>query len=471
MLRSFWDDRKGVVAIVFVLILVPLLLAVGAAIDYSYAYGSRERLQQSADAAVIVGAKLYTVGDDGSDLSTGILAFLVANDPEAGLDGDPEISADGSELCIVARATSPTSFMKIANINSLTLRTKACSILPGYANTEIALVLDVSSSMIEQARFTQMQDAAIKFVETVSAGTSASNIKISIVPFSSRVNIGLPKKSWLKAYGGNSAVPTRWTNPSSVHSSSSFTFSTWIDNATSLAYNHDSDNYYWMGCIEPRSDVEVKDNGALGSYGLTDDPPATSQFVAMDWNSQSSKSFCPPPITPLSSDYSYLKSAISNLTSEGSTRLDAGMIAGWYTLSPKWQSAWGSASAPADYSNTVQKFIVFMTDGEMNTQYGQKSGKLDWRCYKMQSTSTSSACNNAATSDMLTICSAMKSVGVKIYSIAYSKDADTDNIFSCSSGAGYYYSASTSASSSSYIETIYAKIAEEIRDSTVRLTQ
>lgn len=469
MLRSFLDDRQGVVAIVFILILVPLLLVVGAAIDYGYAYSSRERLQQSADAAVIVGAKLYADGDAGADLSPDISAFLIANDPEAGLDGAPTISADGSELCIVARSTSPTSFMQIANIKSISLRAKACSILPGYSNTEIALVLDVSSSMIEQSRFTQMQDAAVKFVETVSAGTSASHVRISIVPFSSRFNIGLPNKGWLKAYGGNSAVPTRWTNPSATYSSSSYSISYWIDKVTPLATS--SSNYYWIGCIEPRSDVEVKDSGALGSYGLTDDPPATSQFVAMDWNSQSSKSFCPPPITPLSNDYSYLKSAITSLTSEGSTRLDTGMIAGWYTLSPKWKSTWSSASAPAAYANTVQKFIVFMTDGEMNTQYGQKSGKLDWRCYKMQSTSTSSACNDAATSDMLTICSQMKAVGIKIYSIAYSADADTDSISSCSSGAGYFYTASTSASSSSYIETIYAEIAEEIRDSAVRLTQ
>lgn len=63
---------------------------------------------------------------------------------------------------------------------------------------------------------------------------------------------------------------------------------------TPLAYT--SKNYYWIGCVEPRADVEMKDSGSIGTNGLSDAPPSTEAFVAQDSNSGSSTSFCPPPI-------------------------------------------------------------------------------------------------------------------------------------------------------------------------------
>lgn len=108
-------------------------------------------------------------------------------------------------------------------------------------------------------------------------------------------------------------------------------------------------NYYWMGCVEPRLDFAVH-TGDSTTTALADAAPSTSLFVPMDDNPQSGKSFCPPPITPLSSNANTLKSNVAALTSEGSTRLDAGMLGGWYTLSPNWASTWLSSSAPAAYT-------------------------------------------------------------------------------------------------------------------------
>lgn len=82
-----------------------------------------------------------------------------------------------------------------------------------------------------------MKSAVNGFLDKLAVnGDLPSNIKISVVPFSSRVNFGLPYKDWFKPCHNLPAVPDRWLNPSSVYSIL-FTLSKWIDNATWLAFN------------------------------------------------------------------------------------------------------------------------------------------------------------------------------------------------------------------------------------------
>jgi Flp pilus assembly protein TadG len=487
--RALWRHREGSFGLLYAVLAVPLLLAVGVSIDYVIAYNERSQTQNAADGAVLAAAAGYTASTTDEDIMSTVNAYLAANaSSSAELDGEPTVASDKSTLCIDAKSSVSTTFMQIANVNTIPVRVQSCATLPDLTTLEVSLVLDVSSSMIEQGRFTPMQEAVKEFIEAFSENANlASRTRIAIVPFSSRVNIGMANTGWLKSYGGNVAVPARWTSPKTYYTSSSYKFTNWIDGQTVDAYT--SSNYYWMGCVEPRSDVEVKDVGAVSKYGLTDDPPGsgstssvvtttsgaqvtvTPQFVAMDSNSASSKSFCPPPITPLTDDFDYLLSAITAMTSEGSTRLDAGVVAGWYTLSPSWKNTWDSDNAPADYSNSVKKIMVFMTDGMMNTQYGKSSGKLDWLCYYSQSTSTSSVCNNAAVADMLTVCKSMKTKDIEIYTVAYSDDADTTNVKSCATDDDHFYTASSSSSSDAYISTIFDAIATSIRGDTTRLTQ
>ncbi len=51
--RRFAADRTGAIAVVFALTLVPMLMAVGAAVDYSRAASLRSDLQAAADAAAL----------------------------------------------------------------------------------------------------------------------------------------------------------------------------------------------------------------------------------------------------------------------------------------------------------------------------------------------------------------------------------------------------------------------------------
>lgn len=455
------DNRDGAVAIIFILVAVPLLLAVGASIDFTRAYNDRIDLQSAADSAVLAAASKYKHGMPEASISGTVNAFLSANGAlKTAVVGKPEVSSDEAELCLNVADAVPTTFMQMANIASVPISVRSCAALPGVKQLEIALVLDVSSSMIEENRFAPMQTAVGGFLQAFSSNASlVDKTKISIVPFSSRVNFGMANTAWLKSYGGTAAVPKRWTDPTSVYNSPAYTLGYWIDGITPVMST--SKNYYWMGCIEPRADVDVNDTGAIGAYGMSDAPPTTSAFVAMDANPKSGTSFCPPPITPLSGDFSYLKNVVTQLTSEGSTRLDAGVVAGWYTLSPKWQGLWGDKSSPAVASDSVQKIMVFMTDGAMNTKYNPND-KFDWICSQTQS----SACNKVATSAMLAACSAMKKSGIEIYTLSYSSDADVVNIRNCATNTAHFFTASPAT-----IKTVYETIAAAIRGDTLRLTQ
>ncbi|MBB2674230.1 UNVERIFIED_ORG: Flp pilus assembly protein TadG [Rhizobium esperanzae] len=283
-----------------------MLLAVGASIDFIRAYNSRTELQSAADSAVLAAAAKYKSGMPEAKIAKTIDAFLSANGEfETAVAGKPEVASDESELCVDVTDAVPTTFMNLANIQSVPIGIRSCAALPGVKQLEIALVLDVSSSMLEENRFTPMQTAVAGFLQAFSSNASlVDKTKISIVPFSSRVNFGLANTGWLKSYNGTAAVPKRWTDPKSVYSSSSYKLSYWVDGVTPVMST--SKNYYWMGCIEPRADVEVRDTGAIGD-GMGDAPPGTSAFVAMDANPKSGTSFCPPPVTPLTGDFAYLK--------------------------------------------------------------------------------------------------------------------------------------------------------------------
>lgn len=193
LLSRLIDDRDGAVAIIVILVAVPMLLAVGASIDFIRAYNSRTELQSAADSAVLAAAAKYKSGMPEAKIAKTIDAFLSANGEfETAVAGKPEVASDQSELCVDVTDAVPTTFMNLANIQSVPIGIRSCAALPGVKQLEIALVLDVSSSIIEENRFTPMQTAVAGFLQAFSSNASlVDKTKISIVPFSSRVNFGL----------------------------------------------------------------------------------------------------------------------------------------------------------------------------------------------------------------------------------------------------------------------------------------
>jgi len=78
-LRLLGSDDTGAIAVTFALMLIPLLLAIGAAIDYSRGQQFRSALQQAADSAALAGASAYVNAAAASTATTVANASMTAS--------------------------------------------------------------------------------------------------------------------------------------------------------------------------------------------------------------------------------------------------------------------------------------------------------------------------------------------------------------------------------------------------------
>jgi Flp pilus assembly protein TadG len=91
-LRRRLDGERGATAVVFALLLVPMLGFAAIAVDVGALYAERARLQVGADAAAIAVAQDCSRGNCGNMLATA-QALIDANDTE-GTAAQPVLSSD-----------------------------------------------------------------------------------------------------------------------------------------------------------------------------------------------------------------------------------------------------------------------------------------------------------------------------------------------------------------------------------------
>lgn len=163
IIRRFVDDRRGNIAVIFTLACVPLITAVGCAVDYSRATQTRSKLQAAADAASVGSiAKASpafkaagTMTSDGS-ISVGVTdAANIFNANRANLTGytlngvTPTVVKTGSTVTstVAFSATINTMFLGLIGKTALTLSgtSKATASIPLYI--DFYLLLDNSPSM------------------------------------------------------------------------------------------------------------------------------------------------------------------------------------------------------------------------------------------------------------------------------------------------------------------------------------
>ena len=186
--QSFARDRRGNVAVMFGLAVVPLTLFAGAAIDYSRAASLRARLQHAADSAVLAAA-LSPSGTLSGAQAAGQAAFL-ANFPDGGTVVISRPSSEPGAILATASAAVPTSLMQIAGIDHLDVGVTAkAQAFAGGSAIEVALVLDNTGSM--QADMPALKNAASSLANTLfNAAAGKANFRMSVVPYVATVNPG-----------------------------------------------------------------------------------------------------------------------------------------------------------------------------------------------------------------------------------------------------------------------------------------
>ena len=321
--------------------LLPVMLSVGATIDYNRGIRANTLIQQSADAAVLTALNELEKGETRQEARKAgrrAFRFNLPDEPKY-KKFTPKFDIDTTlfhnTVTVTVEDGIPNAFLSIAGIDTFPINVKARSFIAS-PRQEISMVLDVSQSMIGANKLTNMIAAAKDFVTTLSPFETGSGYRIiNIVPFANRVNLGLSYSHWLD--------PTATAAP--------------FDGCIELENNHrflmDNIPSRGPGAMIPYRNT-IRDNSG------TKNPPIPDKPRCVGANSE---------VSLFGTDAATLISKIDNFEVGYGTATDEALQWGWRTLSPKWRPHFnGPKTFPKDYNARNQKIIVLLTDGQIFRQ-------------------------------------------------------------------------------------------------------
>jgi Flp pilus assembly protein TadG len=398
ILKHFIRNRDGSVAPMLALAALPLLGFVGAAIDFSRAATVRTSMQAAADASALMLSK------SAPDLSPADLTQK-ATDSFKALFAHPEAQnvqvetvfqqpENGSfTLKMTASAKVNTIFARVLGRSEIDLSASS-EVLWGIKRLNLALVLDNTKSMQQNAKMDNLKTAAHNLLTTLqNAAKKPDDIKVAIVPFSTDVNAGTSNvgASWIDW--------TEWDAANGSCSKSSYTSKsscerngkTWTPNAHST----------WNGCVYDRDQ-----NNDVTNTATIPGSPATLFRAHQAAN-------CPVSMMPLSTDWTALNTKIDAMTPTGYTNVTIGLAWGFQLLSPV-----EPFNAPAPEAD-LDKVIVILTDGE-NTQnrWSTSATSIDARTEK--------------------VCQNIKDANIKVYTVRVI-DGNVSLLKGCATKPSMYY--------------------------------
>jgi Mg-chelatase subunit ChlD len=402
--RRFLSNTAGNTAMIFALGAMPLIMAAGAAVDYSRATQARAVLQAAVDSAAL-GATAdkalvadIMMGNGEVKLRERVENYLKANDAVDALNGIDSIAVDfddkNQSIVVSVRGALNTSLMKVAGIQAMDISASA-EVGIGSNALEVALVLDNTGSM-EGQKLTDLKGAAMDLIGVLFDNNSNfSKLAIGVVPFSEYVNIGV-------------ATPTHG----------------WLDNVT---YPPGS---VWEGCVgsRPSSQDENITLGSLNKYTPVGVPK------------------CPVALLRLTTDRLAVESKISEMVANGRTYIPAGLLWGWNMLTR--EDPLDDALSQNEMKKLGgKKVIVLMTDGA-NTISTAGTALHDGSDVTKSNELTAKVCANA------------KADGVEIFTVAFqvSEVAIKQILDDCASQPDMAFDATNSAA----LKDAFMKIGQQL---------
>jgi len=377
---------------------VPVMAAVGMAVDYSRVNAARTAFQVSLDATALMLSK-----DAATETSKALQTE--ATKTFNSLFSRPEVtdvnvtplytSAGGSKLTLNGTAVVHTNFLGVIGIDHVDIKSLSVS---SWGNTRlrVALVLDNTGSMASDGKMDALKTASHHLLTQLQqAAVHPEDVYVSIVPFSKDVNFGSSNyaQSWLRwdlwEEVNGSCSNTSYSNRTSCQSHSKV----W----TPATHNT------WNGCVTDR-DQNFDTTNSAAAVGSTQYP--TEQY-----------SSCSASLIPLTNDWTALNAKIDTMVPVGNTNQAIGLQVGWQTL-----TATPFTVPPVDPDYKYQTVIILLTDG-LNTQD---------RWYTSQSsinTRQQKTCNN------------IKDAGLTVYTVQVNTggDATSTLLQNCASDPGKFF--------------------------------
>lgn len=545
LLRRFVPDKSGNVAVIFAVVLVPMLGFVGAAVDYTRATSARSSMQVALDSSALMVSKdlattpTLTAAQITAKASTYFNAlYSNPNAPAITLSAvyTPN-TGKGATVQVSGAGSVPTEFLKVVGFPNLGINSSSTTTW-GNARMRVAMALDNTGSMNQDGKLPALKTAAKNLIDQLSALSKTNgDVYISVVPFAKDVNMGASNfnASWIdwtdweaEAPDLNTAAkkPNNWSQlgpgspcpwtmnsdgftcmasgtsttvvnsipsnglicPGADRNSSRYAYHYLINGCyTSVASSSTvtvSSGYYascnnfadscnctgsgygkvckqptyshvwtpnnrntWTGCIADRTqDYDTKNSAPVSGT-------VASLFPAEQYY-ENQQSYCAAgspflqTVTPLSYNWTTLKSGIDAMQGTGGTNQPIGLALAWQSLG---QSA--PFNAPAEEVNyTYQKSIILLSDG-LNTENR-------WPAYGNGVTQTGTMIDDR----QKIMCDNIKAAGVTIYTVQVNTGTPADPTSSvlqyCASNSGNFYLVTAADQTVTAFNSIYNSLSQ-----------
>ncbi|MEM7493028.1 MAG: VWA domain-containing protein [Pseudomonadota bacterium] len=362
---AFLTDNAGQAAILLSIMLIPLMMLISFAVDFSRQESANRHLQSSIDAASLAGARVL---EDSTKSDSEIIAvtreafkanMLSAHEDVACEDADITIDRPNGLVTVSNNCTLGTLFGGAFWKEEVGV-TNAATAQAAITKLDLALMLDVSGSMGGQ-KLTDLKTAAKDAAARLITPQSGDRVRIAFNTYSTSVNAGIYAEDVLDGWsvGDSTCVSEREGN------------ARWKDDAPGPNK--------WMG---NRPFSTAPDNRPLAC-------PTSS-------------------VLPLTSDLDAFNTAIDSLSADGWTAGHLGVAWAWYLIAPDWDDVWPAASEPRAYDEENSlKAVILMTDGEFNTQFAPGMNDSD--------------------TQSKTLCQKMRDENVIVYAVAFQAPTSAKN--------------------------------------------
>ncbi|WP_412555143.1 pilus assembly protein TadG-related protein [Shimia sp. MIT1388] len=378
--HRFRKDEDGVMVGFSVILIIMMIMIGGIGADIMLAEMRRTQLQHTLDRAILAAADLdqtraadVVVADyfDKAGVAHTLNEVTVSESlnhrsvsATAEIESNLVYSTVGRDFKTLTPETPDGEVYTSAEVQELKGKLPARTSLTigasGTAeerigNIEISMVLDVSGSMNNNSRLSNLKVAAKEFVQTMDDTTEDGTMSISIVPYAAQVST--PDELM-------NALTTNGENP--------------LANCLNF---HSAD--YNEAFIDPYREYDQTLHATWSSSSYDRRP--SDGYVTVNYNTDC-RAESSRELTLMQNDTDALKTYIDNMFGSGNTSIDTGMKWGTALLDPAFQPVVSSMIDPSasdtgtisnvfegrpyDYgTNESLKIVVLMSDGQNTRQH------------------------------------------------------------------------------------------------------
>ncbi len=482
----FARDKSGQFAIIFSILLIPLLAAIGFAIDYASAVQSSTRLRDSSDAAAFFAATEYRKTGQLPDEEE-VLKFVSANYNVAGGENEPELISlklVNGKVVLDTKVNAPVAIMAVLGKSDTPISAQSIVNVSSDLDIEIALVLDTTASMAAYSgssstelepptdspnappsyfpslipnvtRIDALKFSAKRFADTIFTLDGANGkARIAVVPFAQYVNVGTDKRgaSWLTVPNDTAATGQKCRDYEPVIGTT---------DCHPAFYEYDGAQIPYTACTEIKGPKETvcEPTGAStwhGCVGSRKEPLNVRDSSPGNKFTGIMNEWCTTQIQPLTSEKSEVLTTINNLWTGGVTYIPEGVMWGMRVLSTT--VPYTEVKTPVGL-NKVNRIMVLMTDGDNQAVADIPAAPT----HHAIGPSDSDYDANRAKTDNWTLdaCNEAKKADIEIYTISFGSDISAKAqaiVKSCATDDDHYFNAKDAAALAAAFQAIASQL-------------